>query len=155
MIRDCRVDLGVVDTSRRSLYEVVGIAVEAVDETVKHEILEMIKAEANKRSLRKKKKGVHKVLDPSQLIVKQARDKVDKLISDMEENQRIEMKSFQENLENDSREFNDKQKEELENFIMKIEEEKNIFFQNQEQQRNRRLSELEHCKYVFMKMQEK
>ena len=39
MIRDCRVDLGVVDTSRRSLYEVVGVAVEAVDETVKHEIL--------------------------------------------------------------------------------------------------------------------
>ena len=38
----------------------MGVAVEAVDETVEHEILEMIKAEANKRSLRKKKKGVHK-----------------------------------------------------------------------------------------------
>jgi len=154
MIRDNRVDLGTVDLNKRSLYEVVGVAVEAIDETVKHEIIEMIKTEASKRSLRKKKKGVHKVLDPSQLIVKQARDKVDKLVSDMEENQRIEMKSFQENLENNSREFNEKQKEELDNFAVKLEEEKNIFFENQEKQRKIHLSELEHCKYVFLRMQE-
>ena len=93
-------------------------------------------------------------MDPSQLIVKQARDKVDKLVSDMEENQRIEMKSFQENLENNSREFNEKQKEELDNFAVKLEEEKNIFFENQEKQRKIHLSELEHCKYVFLRMQE-
>ena len=67
------------------------------------------------------------MLDPSQLIVKQARDKVDKLVSDMEENQRIEMKSFQENLENNSREFNEKQKEELENFAVKIEKESHFY----------------------------
>ena len=60
MIRDNRVDLGTFDLNKRSLYEVVGVAVEAIDETVKHEIIEMIKAEASKRSLRKKKKGVHK-----------------------------------------------------------------------------------------------
>jgi len=155
MIRDSRVDLNTVDKSKRSLCEVVGVAVEAVDEAVKLEIIEMIKAEGSKRSLRKKKKGiVHKVLDPSQLIVKQARDKVDKLVNEMEETQRIEMLRFQENLENNSREFNDKQKEEQESFSLKINEEKKLFFQNQENQRNRFLSELEQCKYVFLRMQE-
>jgi len=154
MIKDHRVDLGVIDSGGRSLYEVIGVATEMMNDSLKSEITELIKAESNKRSLRKKKKGVHKVLDPSQLIVKQAREKVDRLVSDMEETQRIEMMRFQENLENNSREFNDKQKEEQENFSLKIEEEKNIFFQNQEIQRNRFLSELERCKYVFVKMQQ-
>jgi len=154
LIKDTRTDLGVVDASGRTLYEVIGVATDMIEGSLKLEISEFIKTENNKRSLRKKKKGVHKVLDPGQLIVKQARDKVNKLVSDMEETQRIEMMRFQENLENNSREFTDKQQEEKENFSLKMEEEKNIFIRNQEIQSNRFLSELESCKYVFVKMQE-
>ena len=94
------------------------------------------------------------MLDPGQLIVKQARDKVNKLVSDMEETQKMEMMRFHENLENSSREFTDKQREEKENFSLKMEEENNIFFRNQEIRSNRFLSELESCKYVFVKIQE-
>ena len=60
MIKDHRVDLGVIDSGGRSLYEVIGVATEMVNDSVKSEITELIKAESNKRSLRKKKKGVHK-----------------------------------------------------------------------------------------------
>ena len=58
MVKDTRVDLGVVDNSGRTLYEVIGVATENCEDSVKLDISEMIKAESNKRSLRKKKKGV-------------------------------------------------------------------------------------------------
>ena len=60
MIKDTRTDLGVVDASGRSLYEVIGVAADMIQDSLKLEISELIKTENNKRSLRKKKKGVHK-----------------------------------------------------------------------------------------------
>jgi len=86
--------------------------------------------------------------------VRQAREKVNKLVSDMEETQRIEMRRFQENLENNNMEFNDKQQEEKENFSLKIGEEKRLFSQNQETRRNKFVSKMERDKYVFFRMQE-
>eukprot|EP00092_Neocalanus_flemingeri_P008219 GFUD01008861.1.p1 GENE.GFUD01008861.1~~GFUD01008861.1.p1 ORF type:complete len:818 (+),score=200.97 GFUD01008861.1:105-2558(+) len=153
MVKDSRVDLEVIDTSGRTLYEVIGLASETCD-SVKLEIGEMIKMENNKRSLRKKKKGILEALEPGQLIVRQAREKVNKLVNDMEETQRIEMMRFQENLENNSREFHDKQQEEKENFSLKMEEEQRIFYQNQEIQKNKFQSKMERGKYVFVRMQQ-
>ena len=59
LIKDCRVDLGAMDNQGRTLFDVIGVANENVPDDVRKEIKELLKAEINKRSLRKKKKGIH------------------------------------------------------------------------------------------------
>ena len=59
LIKDCRVDLGTIDNQGRTLFDVIGVANENVKDDVRKEIKELLKAEINKRSLRKKKKGIH------------------------------------------------------------------------------------------------
>ena len=63
MLKDSRVDLGVADSNGRTLYEVIGVATEICEVSVKLQIAEIIKTENNRRTLRRKKKGVMEGID--------------------------------------------------------------------------------------------
>ena len=92
-------------------------------------------------------------MDPSQLIVQQAREKVKKLMEALEDTQRIKMLRFQEMMENNRKEFAEKQKVDLENFMESVEEVWHNFLEQQENHKNSFRSQLELQKSVFLAMQ--
>ena len=52
--------------------------------------------------------------------MKQAREKVRKLVEEMDEMQNVELMRFKENMDNNSREFSYKQQAELESFVRNL-----------------------------------
>ena len=151
LVRDPRVDLLCCDADQRNVLQVVGAAAPGCDEALKVIICDIVKAESNKRALKRKKlEAVH----PEQILVRQAREKLNKLISDLEDVQRVEMHRFSENIENNRREFIDKQDEDKENFFLKIQEEERMFYYNQDIQRSKFMSKMSRKKFQFERMQQ-
>ena len=151
LIKDQRVDLGCVDEQNRNVLQVAGVALVHVDESLRTSICEVLRLEMNRRATKRRKlEAVH----PEQILVRHAREKLNKLISDLEDSQRLEMVRFQENSENDKKTFQDKQSEEKENFTLKIEEEERLFLYNQDVQRSKFLSRMSRRKFQFERMQQ-
>ena len=151
LIKDQRVDLGCVDEQNRNVLQVAGVALLHVDESLRTSICDVLRLEINRRSTKRRKlEAVH----PEQILVRHAREKLNKLISDLEDSQRLEMVRFQENSENDKKTFQDKQSEEKENLILKIEEEERLFLYNQDVQRSKFLSRMSRRKFQFERMQQ-
>ena len=150
-MRDARVDLGCIDSQYRTVYQVIGVALEYCDDTVRCVISDIIRTQVKQRDVKRRKiEAVH----PEQILVRQARERLNKLINDLEDIQRVEMMRFQENLENDRREFSDKLEEEKENFILKVQEEERMFFYNQDIQRSKFMSRMSRKKFQFERMQQ-
>ena len=120
MLKDERVDLGRRDGSGRSLSELVGVANSCCADDDKQKIIESIRAETNKRESAKKKKmslaksntshiisviifSIISDIAPRLFIVNQAREKVRKLVEEMDETQSIELMRFKENMENNGK----------------------------------------------------
>ena len=151
LVNDARVDLCCQDFQNRSLTQVVGVSVTDCDEVVKHNICDLIKQEENRRKIKQKK---IEAVRPEQILVRQAKEKLDKFINDLEEKQKSELLMFQENLDNDRREFHVKQEEEKESFFYKIQSEEEEFLCEQERQKTIFLSKIARKKYLFERMQE-
>ena len=151
LISDSRIDLNCIDLKNRCLVDVVGVSVPDCDETKRNTICDLIKVEENKRKLKQKK---IEALRPEQILVRHAKEKLDKLINDLEEKQTSELLMFQENIDNDKKEFNVKQTEERDIFFSKIHDEEQQFFYSQEVQKNIFLSKMARKKYLFERMQE-
>ena len=151
LIKDQRVDLSCVDDQNRNVFQVIGVALVQVDEGLKTSICDILRLEINRRTTKRRKlEAVH----PEQILVRHAREKLNKLISDLEDSQRLEIARFQENCDHDKKTFQDKQSEEKENFILKIEEEERLFFYNQDIQRSKFLSRISRRKFQFERMQQ-
>ena len=151
LIKDPRVDLNSLDLQGRSALQLVGAALVQCDEAVRNILCDLIRTEIARRTLKRRKiESTH----PEQILVRQAREKLAKLINDLEEVQRVEMTRFQENIENDRREFRDKQDEEKENFMLKIVEEERLFYYNQDIQRSKFMSKMSRKKFQFERMQQ-
>eukprot|EP00092_Neocalanus_flemingeri_P004844 GFUD01005212.1.p1 GENE.GFUD01005212.1~~GFUD01005212.1.p1 ORF type:complete len:533 (-),score=128.99 GFUD01005212.1:42-1604(-) len=154
LLKDERVDLSRKDGSGRSLSGIIGVASSNCLNERRLEIFEMIRAENNRReNLKKKKISLTKNIAPRQFIVKQAREKVKKLVEEMDEIQNGDMMRFKENLENNSREFSFKQQSELETFLEDLNKSWEICLGNQEKEKNNFLYKLEVRKSVFLSMQ--
>ena len=151
LVSDSRVDLNCSDFKNRNIHEVVGISIADCDESLKVSICDVIRVEENKRKIKQKK---IEAVRPEQILVRHAKEKLDKLINDLEEKQKAEVMMFQENQENDKKEFNVKQAREKERFLAKIQEEERQFLYNQEVQRDSFLSKIVRKKYLFERMQE-
>ena len=151
LLSDARVDLCCVDFQNRTLNQVVGVSVTDCDELIKINICDLIKQEENRRKIKQKK---IEAVRPEQILVRQAKEKLDKFINDLEEKQKSELLMFQENLDNDRREFQVKQEEEKENFFCKIQAEETEFLCDQETQKTIFLSKIDQKKYLFERMQE-
>ena len=107
--------------------------------------------EASRREAKRRKlEAVH----PEQILVRQARERLNRLIGDLEELQRAELASFQQNLENDKREFVDKQEEQKETFLAKIQQEERLFFYNHDIQTSKFMSRMSRKKFQFERMQQ-
>ena len=107
--------------------------------------------EASRREAKRRKlEAVH----PEQILVRQARERLNRLIGDLEEVQRAELASFQQNLENDKREFVDKQEEQKETFLAKIQQEERLFFYNHDIQTSKFMSRMSRKKFQFERMQQ-
>ena len=65
----------------------------------------------------------------------QAREKVRKLVEEMDEMQNVELMRFKENMENNSKEFNYKQQAELESFMGNLNASWENFLQEQENEK--------------------
>ena len=151
LIKDQRVDLTCVDEQNRNVMQVAGLALLQVDEALRTSISDILRLEMNRRATKRRKiEAVH----PEQILVRHAREKLNKLISDLEDSQRLEMVRFQENSENEKKTFQDKQSEEKENFILKVEEEERLFLYNQDVQRSKFLSRMSRRKFQFERMQQ-
>ena len=170
MLRDERVDLGRRDRSGRSLSELVGVANSCCADDVKQKIVESIRAETNKRESAKKKKmtlaksktshifyiisfNALSDIAPRLFIANQAREKVRKLVEEMDETQTLELMRFKENMENNSKEFNYKQQTELETFLGNLKENWESFLAEQENERNEFLAKLDMRRSVFLATQ--
>ena len=151
LVKDQRVDLGCVDEQNRNVLQVAGVALLQVDESLRTGICDILRLEMNRRATKRRKlEAVH----PEQILVRHAREKLNKLISDLEDSQRLEMVRYQESSENEKKTFQDKQSEEKENFILKIEEEERLFLYNQDVQRSKFLSRMSRRKFQFERMQQ-
>ena len=151
LVNDPRVDLCCQDFQNRSPSQVVGVSVTDCDELIKNNICDLIRQEENRRRIKQKKIEAAR---PEQILVRQAKEKLDKFINDLEEKQKSELLMFQENLDNDRREFHVKQEEEKYNFFSKMQSEEKEFHCDQERQKTIFLSRIARKKYLFERMQE-
>jgi hypothetical protein len=90
---------------------------------------------------------------PKQFIVKQAREKVRKLVEEMDEIQNVELMRFGENMDNNSNEFCYKQQAELESFMGNLNASWETFLQKQENDNLEFSSMPEMRKSIFLSMQ--
>jgi len=154
LLKDERVDMLKKDGSGRSLSGLIGVANSNCRNDTKLEIFEIIRTENNRReNLKKKKSSCSKNIAPHQFIVRQAREKVKKLVEEMDEMQNAELMRFKENLENNSREFGYKQQSELGTFMEDLDSNWDVFLERQEMEKHAFLSKLEMRRSVFLSMQ--
>ncbi|XP_023323033.1 UPF0746 protein DDB_G0281095 isoform X3 [Eurytemora carolleeae] len=147
------IELNNLTVKGRTVEQLVGVAAPSCKQHFRDDILQALKAEQlNRLNTRKKKLTLNSVVHPSKFLEKQAKEKINRLLEDMHELQRVEMVKFQEVMEANSKNFEDRQDRHLQEFLNKIEEEKASYMSKQERDMHYFLAGLELKKVAFLDM---